>query len=370
MPTELRERLATEEHVDAWFEAVGDELPRAWLQLAGGELEQVVELLVEAGLESAHVLRRLDELAPTKAARKLVRVAIHRLKSRGIDVEPTPRGVTRSVLRPVSGSRGWGLATPPDALGRRSLFLILPVPGGVRMYEIGVSDVDGIAHLEVFQAKRRDARAFGRRLRERDGVSTIEVEAGELRALVARSKDSAETHVDPKLLEEVVRDPGGETPGERLRRELAPAVQELDDQTADELVGAAVRAAELQAWPPVGEAVDRLAAQIEAIEHSPLVLTGLQQTERRTELIRESRGRVLDSSYRERVAVRLEESAVFLREAGKLETGTAALQVAGRVRHAEDPLHVSFLELMLTIALDAAAKRVDKRDPTRLIVPR
>ncbi len=355
--------------MDDWFEALGDALPRAWVQLALGELEQIVGLLVEAGPESAHVLRRLDELAPTKAARKLARTAIHRLKSRGVHVELTPRGVTRSVLRPVSESRGWGLATPPDPLGRRSLFLILPVPGGARMYEIGLSDVDGIAHLDAFQAKRRDARAFARRLRQREGVVTVEVEAGELRELVARSKDSAQTHIDQKLLVEVVRDAGGETPGERLRRELAPAVRELDDRAADEQLGAAVEKGELSAWPPLGEPVEGLAAQIESIEHSPLVLTELQQRERRAELIRAARDHVLDPSYRERVAVRLEESAIFLCEADKLEATTAALQVAGRVRDAEDPLCVPFLELMLTIALDATAKRV-RRDPARLIVPR
>ena len=370
MPTGLRDELAREGHVDAWFEALGDALPRAWVQLASGELEQIVGLLVEAGPESAHLLRRLDELAPTKAARKLARTAIHRLKSRGVHVEPTPRGVTRSVLRPVSESRGWGLATPPDALGRRSLFLILPIPGGARMYEIGLSDVDGITHLDAFQAKRRDARAFARQLSEREGVVTVEVEAGELRALVARSRDSAQSHIDPKLLVEVVSNAGGETPGERLRRELAPGVRELDDRAADELLGAAIKEAELSAWPPLGEAVDGLAAQIEAIEHSPLVLTELQQRERRAELIRAARDRVLDASYRERVAVRLEESAVFLRESGNLEAATAALQVAGRVRDAEDSLRVPFLELMLGIALNATAKRVGRLDPTRLIVPR
>ncbi len=273
------------------------------------------------------------------------------------------------MLRPVSESRSWGLATPPDPLGRRSLFLILPVPGGARIYEIGLSDVNGIVHLDAFQAKRRDARAFARRLREREGLVTIEVEAGELRALVARSKNSAQTHIDPKLLVEVIVDAGGETPGERLRRELAPAVRELDDRSADELLATAVRTGELSAWPPLGEPVEGLAAQIEAIEHSPLVLTELQQRERRAELIRAARDRVLDPSYRERVAVRLEESAIFLREARKPQAATAALQVAGRLRDAEDPLRVPFLELMLTIALEAAAKRVDRRDPTRLIVP-
>ena len=356
--------------MDAWFEALGDALPRAWIQLAPAELEQIVWLLVDVGPESAHLLRRLDELAPTKAARKLARTAIHRLKSRGVQVEPTPRGVARSVLRPVSESRGWGLATPPDPLGRRSLFLIVPIPSGARMYEIGLSDVDGIAHLDAFQAKRRAARAFARRLREREGVVTVEVEAGELRTLVARSKDSAQTHIDPKLLAEVVRDAGEETPGERLRRELATAVRELDDPAADELLGTAVRAGELSAWLPLGETVDGLAAQIEAIEHSPLVLTELQQLERRGELIRAARDRVLDPGYRGRVAVRLEESAVFLRAADKLEAAIAALQVAGRVRDAEDPLGVPFLELMLTIALDATAKRLGRHDHTRLIVPR
>ncbi len=370
MPAGVRERLPQEEHVDAWFETLGDDLPRAWVQLNASEFEQVVGLLVDVGPQSAHLLRRLDELAPTKAARKLARTAIHRLKSRGIDVEPTPRGLTQSVLRPLNESRGWGLATPPDALGRRSLFLIVPVAGGVRMYEIGLSDVDGIVRLEAFQAKRRDARAFARRLREREDVVTVEVAPKELRALVARSKDSAQAHIDSKLLAEVVRDAAGDTPGERLRRELAPEVRGLDDRGADELVGAAIRAGELPAWPPVGEAVEGLAAQIEAIEHSPLVLTELQQRERRAELIRESRDRVLDPSYVDRVAARLEESAVFLHEAGALEAATAALQVAGRVRDAEDPLGVPLLELMLGIALDATASRIDKRDPTRLIVPR
>ena len=88
LPEALRARLASEGPVDAWFETLGDDLPAVWIALEAGELEEVVGLLVEAGAESALVLRRLEELLPTKSARKLARRGIHRLKSRGVAIEP------------------------------------------------------------------------------------------------------------------------------------------------------------------------------------------------------------------------------------------------------------------------------------------
>ncbi|MEE9281830.1 MAG: hypothetical protein V3V67_16790 [Myxococcota bacterium] len=366
LPEALRSRLSAAGPADAWLEALGDELASTWLR--ANELEKVVALLVEAGSGSALVLCRMEELAPGKPGRKLVRRAIHRLKSRGVDVQPAERGPARSVLRPLDEEHDQGIATAPDSLGRRSLFLIVPVPGAARMYEIGLSDVDGLAHLEVFQGKRRDARSFSRRLREGEGARTVSVSAPALRALVRRAADVA-VRVDPKLVAEVVRHAGEKTPGEELRSELAAEAREQSDRTADEVLRKCLETRELPPWPPVGEPTEALLAQLEAIEHSPLVLSDLQKRERRWELIREASERVFGRAYRNHVAARLEESAVFLLEGGSRAAAAAAIQVAARVRDVEDPLQVPFLELMLTLFLDAARERPDRRDPTRLIVP-
>lgn len=312
----------------------------------------------------------MEELSPTKVARKLARRAIHRLKSRGVAVEPSERSPKQSVLRPLAQEQEQGIVTPPDPLGQRRAFLIVPVRGAARMYEIGLSDVDGVVFLEAFEGKRRDARAFERNLREQEGVRAVVVEASALRALVAGVAGHQQAQVDRNLLDELLRGSDAPTPGEKLSAELAPEALELPDRAADQLVRSCVEAGELPPWPPVGEPADALAAQIEAIEHSPLVLTDLQKRERRWELFRQYADRVLDRPYRERVAARLEESAVFLLDAGNREAAVAAVQVGRRVRAAADPLEVPFLELMLTLLLNAAQQRGDKADPSRLIVPR
>jgi hypothetical protein len=370
LPEPLRSRLPDVGTVDAWFETLGDDLPRAWVQLEPSEFEDVVRLLLEVGSESALPLRRAEELAPTKAARKLARRAIHRLKSRGVAVEPSEHPPKPSVLRPLAQEQEQGIVTPPDPLGQRRAFLIVPVRGAARMYEIGLSDVDGVVYLESFEGKRRDARAFERNLREQEGVRAVVVDASALRALVARAAGHQQAQVDRHLLAELLRGSDGSTPGEGLRAELEPRARELSDRAADQLVRGCIEAGELPPWPPVGDQAEALAAQIEAIEHSPLVLTDVQKRERRWELFREYADRVLDRPYRERVAERLEESAVFLLDEGNREAAVAAVQVGRRVREAANPLEVPFMELMLTLFLNAAQQRRDKADPTRLIVPR
>jgi hypothetical protein len=369
LPEALRARLASEGPVDAWFETLGDDLPAVWIALEAGELEEVVGLLVEAGAESALVLRRLEELLPTKSGRKLARRGIHRLKSRGVAIEPAERASRPSVLKPLDEDSEQGLVTGPDPLGRRSLFLVAPVPGGARMYEIALSDVEGVVHLAAGEGKRRDARAFVRRVREQEEVRTVSVSGSAVRALVRRAPAAAERgRVDPKLLAEVVGHAEAETPGERVRAELEPAARELADREADELLRKCVETGALPPWPPVGPAGEELASQIEAIEHSPLVLSDAQKRERRGELIREHADRLLDAAYRDRVAARLEESAVLLLDSGDRAEALAAIQVAGRIREAQEALRVPFLELMLTTFLNAERERPEKRDPTRLIL--
>ena len=370
LPEALRSRLPDEGPVDAWFETLGDDLPRAWILLEPSELEDVVRLLLEVGPESALLLCRMEELSPTKAVRKLARRAIHRLKSRGVAVEPFERSPRQSVLQPLAQEQEQGIVTPPDPLGQRRAFLIVPVRGAARIFEIGLSDVDGVVFLEAFEGRRRDARTFERNLREQEGFRAVVVEASALRALVAGAAGHQQAQVDRNLVAELLRGSDGSTPGERLRAELEPEARELPDRAADQLVRSSVEAGELPPWPPVGEPAEALVAQIEAIEHSPLVLTELQRRERRWELFREYADRVLDRPYRERVAARLEESAVFLLDAGNREAAVAAVQIARRVRAAADPLEVPFLELMLTLFLNAAQQRGDRADPSRLIVPR
>lgn len=369
VPEALRARLAQTGPADAWLEQAGDELVRSWLQLTPAELEELIDLAVDAGAGSALLLRRLEELAGTKAARKLARRGIHRLKSRGVAVEPAIREPASSVLRPLEEERAHGLATAPDALGRRTLFLSVPGRGEVRMYEIGVSDTDGVIHLQAFRTRRREVRAFSRQLRERQGVRAVDIDASALRALVKRAAALGQKG-ESRTLAEVLRGELGETPGERLRALLSSEVSALEDAAADELVLRALESGELLPWPPAGEAAEDLVARIESIEHSPLVLTELQRRERRLELVREARDRVLDAAYRERVAARLEESAVFSMAdpGGKLPA--AMLQVAVRVRRAEDPLAVPYLQRMLDVWLGSAQERPLRRDPTRLIVPR
>ncbi len=369
----LRARLPADDALLSWWEALGPELADTLCELPASELEEALRELVQAGRDALPALRRLEELVPQKQARKMVRRSLHRLKSRGIDVGDSSRGERRSVLAPLEEQLEQGAVTPPDPLGRRALFLFLPVRGGTRIYEILLSDIEGVLHLERVEARRPDARSFLRRLQEERKGRILRVEGAAVRALVRRAQESrsgsAAPAIDPKLLAELLAGESTETPGEQVRSKLMDAAQRLTQNQADTVLRQRVERRELPAWLLAGEDVQEAARELGELERSQLVLSAVQKRERAHKVLSRAAERILDEATCRRLAQRLDETAAFLLEGGDEEGAAAAVRMSDIIRTARAPLEVGYLRMLLELSCGLARQKQQEEDRGKLILP-
>ena len=83
----------------------------------------------------------------------------------------------------------------------------------------------------------------------------------------------------------------------------------------------------------------------------------------------ETAERLLDPPTRERLASRLEETAVLLEAGGDPDGAVALLAVAGQIRQARKALEVLYLRSLLELSFELARQERQREDRGRLVVP-
>ena len=369
---DLRERLPPEDALASWLEALGAELADVLSELHTHEMDGALQELAHAGSDALPVLRRLEERVSDKQMRKLVRRSLHRLKTRGIDVGESARGEQHSVLTPVAERVELGVVTPPDPQGRQALFLLVSVRGGTRIYEILLSDTQGVQQLERFEVRRRDARSFIDRLQTEQRGRVLRTDGAAVRGLVRRAQaargGAATSGVDPQLLAELLVGESASTPGERVREKLSAQAARLAQVPAEAILRRRMEAGVLAAWPFAGEAIEEVVRRLAELERSQLVLSAGQKRERVQQVLAGAAERVLDDPTRQRVAQRLEEAAAGLLEGGDEEGAVAAVRTAEIIRDARAPLEVGYLRMLLELSCGLTRQQQRQEDEGRLIL--
>ncbi len=370
---DLRERLPSEDALASWLEVLGAELADVLSELHVHEMDGVLQELAHAGSDALPVLRRLEERVPNKQMRKLVRRSLHRLKTQGIDVGESARGERHSVLTPVAERRELGVITPPDPQGRQELFLLVPVRGGTRIYEILLSDTQGVLHLERLELRRREAGSFIDRLRTEQQGRVLRAEGAAVRGLVRRAQagrgGAATSGVDPQLLAELLAGESASTPGERVREKLSAQAARLAQVQAEAILRRRMETGVLAAWPFAGDAIEEAVRGLAELERSPLVLSAVQKRERVHQVLAGAAERVLDEPTRQRVAQRLEEAAAGLLEGGDEEGAAAAVRTAEIICDACAPLEVGYLRMLLELSCGLTRQQQRRQDEGKLILP-
>jgi len=150
----------------------GAELALAWLEVDGG----------------AEVLATLEEGALPKAGRKALRKALHRLRTKGIEL-PAGDGSPELVARlpRVEDAFEVGYVSAVDPRGARLAYLVEPNPsGGARLFEILLDENRGVVDFQVYSAGRSRIRRFVREAVDQSRFPVAEASPSALRALVAR----------------------------------------------------------------------------------------------------------------------------------------------------------------------------------------
>ena len=265
-----------------------DELGQAEAgQLLGWMLDQAAsaadELVEEWGEDDRGVaiLLEMDETGISKPGRKLLRKALHRLRSQGIEVKaseaaPAAQATRRSV---VAKADKWQAAhvSAPDFRGARMGYLVDSHPsGGARLFEIRFDEGRGLLDFKIYNAGRTKVRGFLKSLTSNSGRRLFEVDRDALRALVWRAAQAqpVDRPLPTAYVEWRARLFSDEldkeaTPGDLAREALKPA--DLNSSVA--ILADQVRAGKLGPWPPatawVGDWMDKGRESVEGLEAAP-----------------------------------------------------------------------------------------------------
>lgn len=351
VPDSERARLPAGNEVEAWLEVLGDSLGELLLELGNDDFENALEQLERQGADAVPALRAAEQVAD-RARRKSVRRVLHRLRSRGIDVGTVRRSGPRSALRPAAREAGHAFSTFIDPEGQRLVFLVVPVRGGARVYELLLSDRRGILQLDRVEGTRRDARRLERDLRRGDG--SFEVPVGAALALIAEARareGGVAAGVDPvalaQLLSEAKSD--GRLPGTLARERLAG--RDLPDQRAETVLRERLESGRLAPWLPANLIIEDARREVGQAREGMLVLSEVQRRERDRTVLARHAERAFDRETRTRVARRLEESAWGLLDRRDEEGALAALCAADRVHGGDDAVDVPLLRFLFEYAL-------------------
>jgi len=329
--------------------------------LAGGEL---VEAWADAGGDAAALLARIDGTGLPKEARKTLRRAQHRVRSRGESVpDPIPRPVVATLPKVVDEIE-IALVSGLDPRGTRMVYIAESDPaGGARLFAAAIDEDRGVRELEVFSAGRSKIKAFLRDCSRRDEYPAVEAPIEAVRALIARA--AAVQPVDqpaPRAFAEWrhhLADPaeGTSTPGVLARAALAA------DATAD--AGDVARALGLLRdrsigpWPPPNATLAEIAQQLGEVAEGVVVVSAAARQAQVDQVLDGAVDRVFEADFAGTTANRFEESAYLFWRRGAIEDARACLAAAKAFR-AEKSEYRELGRAMLEIVLAPALKSIER----------
>ncbi len=356
---ELEPAAATE--VLAWLleheTAAGEELAQAWAERAEGH----------APLAAL----RPDTLP--KPARKALRRALHRLRSRGVSIEAAEDTRVARLPELQDELKGAWLSAP-DPSGAQLSVEVEPGPsGGVRLFQGAIDCERGVLEFQVLSANRSQARRWLRDLTQGARLAAVPVEPSSLAALVARA---AEAHPADRALPQAfsewrgrVASPpaGSRTPGELAREALGPAASPEPSQLRR--VAAAVQAGEIGPWPPPLDELREWAEKIHKTADSRLLVDGNQRRVQVDAALADVLAVRYDGVRGERSAARFEELAHARWRAGRESEARDCLAAADAFRTqppADNPVARALVERALEPVL--AGLREQESDESSLLV--
>lgn len=360
------ERAASElaQHADTVRDANGD--PDRLLETLspGASCEVLAWLLsneIVAGEElalawsesdlGATPLQSLDSAGLAKPGRKALRRALHRLRSRGLEVKPVQPSTGIVRLPEIDESIEAAVVSPIDPRGSRMAYLVMShAAGGVRIYEGLLDDTRGIVEFRVYDTGRSKARKFLRELAGRANAAMVAIEPDAVRALLVRAAQRQPTdRPEPRAFIEhraqLQLEAASATPGEQV----VDALGSDDTASAERLdrLAGRVREGEIGPWPPALDTLRRASEVISEGREGTLIVSGEVQQERRRQLFAGVAADVFDESFARATANRLRETAFVLwrserdQDARDCLDGAAALEAGP----ADNPIALAFVDV-------------------------
>ncbi len=305
--------------------------------------------------EGTQPLLELKAADLPKAGRKALRRALHRLRSRGIEVATNAgRKPVVARLPSIEDSFEMAFVSSLDPRGSRIVYLVEPNPtGGARLFEVLLDDLRGVVDFELYAAGRSKVREFIKRLRSRQGWSVVEADPAAVRAMVARAdaRQPADRPSPRSFLEwrlHLARDVADRTPGEALA-DTSPGDAQ-SQPAALKRVGELVLTGELGPWPPPTSRLEELGERVREQTESKLIVSGNATAERLDQAVAHAAGELFVGDFAEVTAIRFQESAYVFSKRDRAEDAAACVSAALAFRETpakENPVARALLEKCL-----------------------
>jgi hypothetical protein len=319
-------------------------------------------------------LLEVDERNLPKVAKKALRRAQHRLRSRGLAVDRPGAEKVVATLGRVEDELGVAVLTPVDPRGIRVAYLVEGNPsGGARVFEVMLDEERGIVGFEAFNTGRSKARRFVRELLQRDRRPPVEAPPDAVRTLIARVAGYQRSNRPaPRGFSEwrsrVANAPEGTlTPGEAVREVLGEVDPGCVAHAAE-----LIRQRELGPWPPDTPALQSTAEKIVEIEKSDLVLSASARREQADRIIDEALAEIFVAPFAPRCAERFEEMGYVYWKWGRDDDARACLAAADAFRRpkpAEEPLARVMLEVLLAPVLGGLQEEASEEEDSLIVKP-
>jgi hypothetical protein len=345
--------------------------------IAGSEL---VEAWADAGGDAAAPLTRIDGSGLSKQARKALRRAHHRMRSRGESIPERVEQPIVATLPKVVDEIAVSLISGLDPRGTRMAYIVEADPsGGARLFAVAIDDDRGIRELEVFSAGRSKIKAFIRDCTRSEEYPAVEAPVDAVRALVersaaAQSADRPAPRVFAEWRSHIANPPeGASTPGELVRAAFA-----ADDAGDVGDVGRAVAMVHDQSigpWPPLNEALSEIVKRLREVAEGAVVVSAAAKQEQVDRELDEAVDQVFDTRFAGCTANRFEETAYIFWRREALEESRACLAAANAFRGSKSEfgkLGRAMLEVVLAPALksiEQPPERTESSDEPSVVSP-
>ena len=333
--------------LETWLEGADVEQIELVAGLLGRETDLDRDLLEWLGGQSVErAVEMVQEYLSTAADReraKDAKRALHRLKSRGLEVkegtDPQQDVAFTMALESSAADRAQAYITSVDGQGSRLLWVLWPsTSGGNRLLQAVVEEGGGLAKADLIAVSRNEFRAHLERLRSNPAllVGRIEVQDAARELASAAHRSTAQGAELPAAYEEWVK--MAASSGVSIDADAvdgpAPIYEHISVAEVDgrgDLIDAAIellREPYFSSWAITGEAVDRAVEEIREAEKSTLMIDEEQRQTRMQDALRGAVGESFDEETKALYRRRLEAMAGMLWDESGEDAARQALAAA------------------------------------------
>jgi hypothetical protein len=334
--------------------------------IAGGE---IVSAWTDAGGDATERLLRIDAGGLPKVARKALRHAHHRLRSRGESVPEPDRGKVVATLPEIVEALEAASISALDPGGTRMAYLVEGNPsGGARVFAAVLDENSGVINLEIFSAGRRKIKKFMSEFERREDFPAVEAPPDAVRALIARIAAHQSTDRPlPRAFSEwrtrIASPPEGSlTPGELVREALAAEVGEHAEDLGR--VVELVRDQKVGPWPPARAVLHEVAQRLNDISAGVVIVSGGARRVQVDSVLDEAVEQIYGADFGQCTARCFDETAYVFWRRDRLRDARACLAAATAFRNRAADFR-SLGRAMLEVVLAPVLKSIERqpRDP-------